>query len=72
MSPPKRPTGRPPLQQDTPATARIYVRVTPAQRLDLRRIASDNGTGMSGIIRDAVNEFVGDYGDPRPFRRTKG
>jgi hypothetical protein len=53
-------------------TARIYVRVTPAQRLDLQRVASDNRTGMSGIIRDAVSEFVSDYDERRPFRRTKG
>jgi hypothetical protein len=65
----KRP-GRPPLA-DAPATSRIYVRVTPAQRLELRRVASDNRTGMSGIIREAVNEFVSDYGDRRTFRRTK-
>jgi hypothetical protein len=67
----KRPTGRPPLH-DVPVTARIYVRVTPAQRLDLQRVASDNRTGMSGIIRDAVSEFVSDYDERRPFRRTKG
>jgi len=46
----KRPTGRPPLH-DVPVTARIYVRVTPAQRLELRRVASENQTGVSGIIR---------------------
>ena len=63
-------TGRPPID-DVPATARLYVRVTPAQRLELRRVASDNRTGMSGIIREAVNEFVNDYGDRPTFRRTK-
>jgi len=66
----KRSTGRPPIH-DTPATARIWVRVTPAQRLDLRRVATDNGTGVSGIIREAVNEYVADYGDRKPFVRTK-
>ena len=62
--------GRPPLN-DVPASSRITVRVTPAQRLDLRRVATDNGTGVSGIIREAVNEFVNDYDDRRPFVRTK-
>jgi hypothetical protein len=66
----KRPTGRPPLY-DAPASTRISVKVTPAQRLELRRVASDNRTGMSGIIREAVNEFVSDYGDRPTFRRTK-
>ena len=66
----KRPRGRPPIHE-VPATTRIYVRVTPAQRLDIQRVATDNGTGVSGIIREAVNEFVGDYGDRRPFVRTK-
>jgi hypothetical protein len=62
--------GRPPIA-DVSATTRISVRVTPAQRLELRRVASDNQTGMAGIIREAVNEFVGDYGDRRIFRRPK-
>lgn len=62
--------GRPPLN-DVPATTRIMVRVTPAQRLELRRVATDNRTGVSGIIREAVNEYVSDYGDRRPFGRTK-
>jgi hypothetical protein len=66
----KRPTGRPSLY-DEPVSQRIYVKVTPAQRLELRRVANDNGTGVSGLIREAVNEFCGDYGERRPFGRTK-
>jgi hypothetical protein len=63
--------GRPPLY-DQAATTRIWVRVTPAQRLELRRVASDNRTGVSGIIREAVNEFVSDAGERRrPFRPRK-
>lgn len=65
-----KPTGRPPIA-DVPATARIEFRVTPAQRLELRRVASDNRTGVAGIIREAVNEYVADYGDRRPFVRRK-
>jgi hypothetical protein len=63
-------TGRPPLY-DVPASTRISVKVTPAQRLELRRVASDNRTGMAGIIREAVNEFVSDYGERRTFGRPK-
>jgi hypothetical protein len=66
----KRPTGRPRLF-DVAASERISVNVTPAQRLELRRVASDNRTGVAGIIREAVNEYVADYGERRPFRRGK-
>lgn len=66
----KRPPGRPPIA-DVPATERIEVRVTPAQRLELRRVATENGTGMAGIIREAVNEYVADYTDRQPFVRLK-
>lgn len=62
--------GRPPLNE-VPATERINVRLTSAQRLELRRVATDNGTGMSGVIREAVNEYVSDYGERRPFRPHK-
>jgi hypothetical protein len=50
---------------------RISVSVTAAQRLELRRIASDNHTGVAGIIREAVNEYAADYGERQPFRRPK-
>jgi hypothetical protein len=44
-----------------PATTAIRVRVTDAQRLDLRRVAAENRTNISGVIRQAVNEYVSDY-----------
>jgi hypothetical protein len=66
----KRPAGRPPLF-DVPATARVTFALTPAQHLELQRVASDNRTGVSGIIREAVNEFVSDYGDRPPFSKKK-
>lgn len=50
----------------------IRLRVTTAQRIDLRRIADENGgCGISGVIREAVNEFVSDYRERVPFRPTK-
>jgi hypothetical protein len=67
--PPKR-LGRPPLF-DVAASDRISVHVTPAQRLELRRVAGDSGTTAAGIIREAVNEYMGDYGERRTFRRRK-
>lgn len=66
----KRPAGRPALY-DTPVSTRITFSVTPAQRLELRRVASDNRTGMAGIIREAVNEFVSDYGEKRVFHKKE-
>jgi hypothetical protein len=66
----KRPIGRPPIA-DVPSTVRVEFRVTPAQHLELRRVAMNNRSGMAGIIREAVNEFVADYGGQRPFIRRK-
>jgi len=63
-------TGRKPIG-DVPATARVELRVTPAQRLELQRIAGDNRSGVAGILREAVNEYVADYGGRRPFVRQK-
>jgi len=67
---PSKRLGRPPLF-DVAASERIYVNVTPAQRLELRRVAGDNGSAMAGVIREAVNTYVADYGGRRPFARRK-
>lgn len=53
---------------DRAATQTIRVRVTPEQRRDLDRVARDNNSRMADVIRDAVNEFVNDYGERRVFR----
>ena len=66
---PKR-IGRPPIY-DVPTTARLYVRVTSAQRLALERVAEQNRTDLSGVIREAVNEYVTDYGERRVFPRRR-
>lgn len=62
--------GRRPIA-DEAASANIHLRVTPAQRLDLRRVAEDNHTHLAGVLREAINEYVADYRDRRVFRRTK-
>ena len=55
---------------DEPATAHLNIRVTPGQRLELRRVAAENGMRVSAVVRDAVNEFVADYREGgRVFRR---
>lgn len=60
--------GRP--RASEPAADVIRLRVTPAQRLELKRVAAENPGmgGMSGVIREAVNEYVADYKDTRIFR----
>ena len=62
--------GRPSMEPE-PATAIVSLRVTPAQRLELRRVAADNRTHVGGLLREAVNEYVSDYRDRRVFRTTK-
>ena len=56
-----------------PASEAIRVRVTPEQRRALEEVAQENRTDLSGVIRDAVNTYVSDYKDDRPFpaRGTK-
>jgi hypothetical protein len=66
----KPPRGRPRLG-DVPATSTIRVRCTPTQHLELRRVANENGQRLSTVVREAVDEFVGDYRERRVFRGTK-
>lgn len=50
------------------ANAAIRVRVTRQQRRELEQVATENGTDVSGLIREAVNTYVADYKESRPFR----
>jgi len=62
--------GRPRLAEE-PASSSIHVRCTPAQRLELRRVADENSQRLSSVVREAVDEFCADYRERRVFRRTK-
>ena len=62
--------GRRPLA-DEAATSHVHLRVTPGQRLELRRVADENRTDVAGLLREAVNEYVADYRERRPFRIPK-
>lgn len=53
-------------QFDEPATTVISVRVTLTQRRDLQQVARENQTCLSGVIREAVDEYVSDYRDDHP------
>jgi len=58
-----------PRHFDDPASQRVTVRLTAAQRLDLKQVAADNRTNLTGVIRDAVASYVADYRDRPLFRR---
>ena len=61
-----------PRRFNEPASKAIRVRVTPQQRIELEQVARENQTDVSGVIRDAVNDYVADYRDTNPvFRSTK-
>jgi hypothetical protein len=55
-----------PRRFDEPASVIICVRVTQTQRRDLERIAKDNHTTISGALREAADEYVGDYRENHP------
>jgi uncharacterized protein (DUF1778 family) len=50
-----------PARFGSAATETIRVRVTPDQKRDLERVAKENQTDVSGVIREAVNEYVSDF-----------
>ena len=62
----RRRLGRPSLYGSR-ATQRIEFVVTVEQRRDLERVAAEQGKPLSTVIREAVNEFVGDYGERKVF-----
>ena len=48
-------------------TALVQVRLDPTEREQLHAIAKRQGTCMTAIIRGAVNEYVGDWGERAVF-----
>lgn len=56
------------MQFDEPASAMVMVRITPSQRRHLEQVAADNRTSLTGVVREAVNEYVADYGERKVFR----
>jgi hypothetical protein len=59
----KRPPGRPSIY-GTRTDTTLTLRVTTAQRLELRRVAAARGTDVSGILREMIDTHVEDR---RPF-----
>jgi hypothetical protein len=62
-----KPRGRRPMF-GTRATERIEFVVTVEQRDDILAIAAEEGRAVAMIIRDAVNEYVGDFREKQVFR----
>ena len=54
---------------EAPATASFRMRLSPAERQELERVAADEGRALTAVVRDAVNEYVADYSERRVFRR---
>lgn len=64
-----KPRGRPRLTE--PITESVTVKVTSAQRLELKRVAAETGTRVSTILREAVDEWVSDYRERTVFGHPK-
>lgn len=60
-----------PTMYDTIVTKNIQFRVTEEQCANLKTIAADENRKLAAIIRDAVNEYVSDYLEKKPFVNQK-
>jgi hypothetical protein len=47
------------------------IRLSDREWSELTRAAEEIGMPMSGLVRDAVNEFVADFSERTVFRLTK-
>lgn len=62
----RRGPGRPALYGSR-AERRIEIVVTDEQRRELNRVAAVQRKPLATVIREAVNEYVTDYGEKRVF-----
>lgn len=65
-----RKTGRPRIYDDA-ASLRITFSVTPAQRIELKRVAADNHISVSAVIRDAATSYCAEYREQYPHGRKR-
>jgi hypothetical protein len=68
VSEPRR-RGRPP-RADVAATRRLELRLTPAERADLERVSLESDKDMADLAREAINEYLADYGERQIFVRS--
>lgn len=59
--------GRPRRVEGERASERIWALLTPNERASLVAAAKENGITISQLIRDAVNDYVADYGERPVF-----
>lgn len=52
---------------ESPSTKRVEFRLTEQEQRDLERVAVSEKKSVSEIVRDAVNGFVGDFSEAKPF-----
>jgi len=56
-----------PLRYPERVSARVEIRVTPEQRRALDQVARETRSQVSGVIREAINEYVADYRERKVF-----
>jgi predicted HicB family RNase H-like nuclease len=55
--------GRPPIYPHA-ASAKLQIRITPEQHAAVQRAAEEQGTSISGLVREMLDERIEDH---RPF-----
>lgn len=60
--------GRPPRVQGEGSCLRVLIRLAPSEHARLRLVAAAQHQSISDVLRDAVNEYVSDYGEHSVFR----
>lgn len=59
--------GRPPRIETEIASEQLFIRVTPGERRAIGHAADELRITITELIRQAVNEFVGDFSERKPF-----
>jgi hypothetical protein len=58
--------------EEEAASERVWARVTASERAALEALSREMGEAMGVLIRDAINEYVADFGERRIFVTPKG
>jgi hypothetical protein len=59
--------GRPRLEAAARRSCQIEILVTVEERARLRQVAAENRLPMTAMMREAINEYVSDYGERAVF-----
>lgn len=59
-----------PTRAEAPAQCVVRIRLTPDERGRLEKVAKENGTTLVAVLRDAMDDYVADYGAPPIFYRS--